>query len=51
VLAALESEGVPVAAVTVARASLDDVYLRYTGRTFEAAEDGSTPEPATTGGR
>jgi ABC-2 type transport system ATP-binding protein len=38
VLAALEAEGVPVAAVTVARASLDDVYLRYTGRTFEAAE-------------
>ncbi len=38
VLAALESEGVPVAAVTVARASLDDVYLRHTGRSFAAAE-------------
>ncbi len=25
----------PVAAVTVARPSLDDVYLRYAGRTFE----------------
>lgn len=40
VLAALETAGVAVAAVTVARASLDDVYLRYTGRTFEAAEAG-----------
>jgi ABC-2 type transport system ATP-binding protein len=38
VLAALEGEGVSVAAVTVARASLDDVYLRYTGRTFSQAE-------------
>ncbi|HXE44556.1 MAG TPA: ATP-binding cassette domain-containing protein [Conexibacter sp.] len=39
-LAALEGEGVAVAAVTVARASLDDVYLRYTGRTFSEAEAG-----------
>jgi ABC-2 type transport system ATP-binding protein len=38
VLAALEGVGVPVASVTVARPSLDDVYLRYTGRTFSAAE-------------
>lgn len=38
VLAALEARGVPVASVTVARPSLDDVYLRYTGRTFSAAE-------------
>jgi ABC-2 type transport system ATP-binding protein len=38
VLAALEARGVPVAAVTVARPSLDDVYLRYAGRTFRAAE-------------
>ena len=38
VLAALEAGGISVAAVTVARASLDDVYLRYTGRTFEEAE-------------
>jgi ABC-2 type transport system ATP-binding protein len=50
VLAALETEGVPVAAVTVARASLDDVYLRHTGRTFSAAEDTSEPELTTTGG-
>ena len=51
VLAALETEGVPVAAVTVARASLDDVYLRHTGRTFSQAEDASEPELTTTGGR
>jgi ABC-2 type transport system ATP-binding protein len=38
VLAALETAGVSVAAVTVARASLDDVYLRHTGRTFHEAE-------------
>ena len=36
VLAALESAGAPVAAITVARPSLDDVYLRHTGRTFAA---------------
>ncbi len=34
-LAALEQAGVPVAAVTVARPSLDDVYLRHAGRRFE----------------
>ena len=38
VLQALEAHGVPVASVRVARPSLDDVYLQYTGRTFEAAE-------------
>jgi ABC-2 type transport system ATP-binding protein len=38
VLQALESGGVAVAGVRVARPSLDDVYLQYTGRTFEAAE-------------
>jgi ABC-2 type transport system ATP-binding protein len=38
VLAALESHGVEVSSVRVARPSLDDVYLRYTGRTFAAAE-------------
>jgi ABC-2 type transport system ATP-binding protein len=36
-LAALEDAGLTVASVTVARPSLDDVYLRYAGRTFEAA--------------
>ncbi len=38
VLAALEEAGIEVASVTVARPSLDDVYLRYTGRTFSQAE-------------
>ena len=34
VLTALETHGVAVASVTVARPSLDDVYLRYAGRPF-----------------
>ena len=34
VLAALEGAGVAVSALTVARPSLDDVYLRHTGRTY-----------------
>jgi ABC-2 type transport system ATP-binding protein len=38
ILAALESAGAPVASVTIARPSLDDVYLRYAGRAFAAAE-------------
>jgi len=38
VLQALEAHGVGVASVRVARPSLDDVYLRHTGRTFDAAE-------------
>ena len=38
VLALLEAEGIPVVAATVSRPSLDDVYLRHTGRTFEDAE-------------
>jgi ABC-2 type transport system ATP-binding protein len=37
VLAALEDAGIEVASVTVARPSLDDVYLRHVGRTFEVA--------------
>jgi ABC-2 type transport system ATP-binding protein len=39
VLAALEAAGVPVAAASVARPTLDDVYLRHAGRTFGAAEN------------
>ena len=42
VLAALDSHGVPVASVTVARPSLDDVYLRFAGRSFAAADADST---------
>jgi ABC-2 type transport system ATP-binding protein len=38
VLQALEANGVGVARVTVARPSLDDVYLRHTGRSFTDAE-------------
>ena len=34
ILAALERAGVPAAAVTVARPSLDDVYLRHTGHRY-----------------
>jgi len=37
-LQALEAQGVPVVSVTVARPSLDDVYLKYTGRRFEEAD-------------
>ncbi len=37
VLAALESAAVDVASVTVGRPSLDDVYLRHVGRSFEVA--------------
>ncbi len=37
-LQALEAHGVEVASVRVSRPSLEDVYLRYTGRTFAAAE-------------
>jgi ABC-2 type transport system ATP-binding protein len=37
VLGALEDKAVPVSAVTVSRPSLDDVYLRYTGRSFREA--------------
>ena len=37
-LQALEAHSVAVASVRVARPSLDDVYLRHTGRTFDAAE-------------
>jgi ABC-2 type transport system ATP-binding protein len=46
VLAALERAGHPVASVTVARPSLDDVYLRHAGRSFAQA-DGSAPEEGT----
>ncbi len=38
VLAALDAHGVRAAAVTLARPSLDDVYLRHAGRSFRQAE-------------
>jgi ABC-2 type transport system ATP-binding protein len=37
-LVTLESKGLKVASVKVARPSLDDVYLHYTGRTFSEAD-------------
>ncbi len=43
VLAALDRAGTPVAAVTVARPSLDDVYLRHVGRRFTETTEGGTP--------
>ena len=49
VLAALEGAGVPVRAATVARPSLDDVYLRYAGRRFADADQPHTA-PALSGG-
>jgi ABC-2 type transport system ATP-binding protein len=36
ILAALDAAGAPARAVTIARPSLDDVYLHYTGRDFHA---------------
>ena len=38
VIGALDSQGLPVASATVSRPSLDDVYLRHTGRSFASAE-------------
>jgi ABC-2 type transport system ATP-binding protein len=38
IMSALDGAGIPAASVTVARPSLDDVYLHYTGRDF-AEED------------
>jgi ABC-2 type transport system ATP-binding protein len=46
VLAALEEGGVHVAAVTMARPSLDDVYLRHAGRSFGAAQSERNEEVA-----
>ena len=38
-LAALDAAGIRVASATVARPSLDDVYLRYTGRAYSGTEN------------
>jgi ABC-2 type transport system ATP-binding protein len=42
VLQALEARGLTAESVTVSRPSLDDVYLRYTGRSFEEADQEAT---------
>jgi len=47
VLAALEGARVTVRSATVARPSLDDVYLRYSGRQFTDADQ--SPVPAISG--
>jgi ABC-2 type transport system ATP-binding protein len=39
VLAALEAHGVKATSVTLARPSLDDVYLRHAGRAFDRANN------------
>jgi ABC-2 type transport system ATP-binding protein len=39
VLAALDAHSVRVASVTLARPSLDDVYLRHAGRSFDHADE------------
>jgi ABC-2 type transport system ATP-binding protein len=39
VLAALDAAGIRAVTATVARPSLDDVYLRYTGRSYSQAEN------------
>jgi ABC-2 type transport system ATP-binding protein len=46
VLAALEQNGLQVAAATIARPSLDDVYLRHAGRSFEQADSDNRKEAA-----
>ncbi|MFE6234511.1 ATP-binding cassette domain-containing protein [Cellulosimicrobium sp. NPDC057862] len=45
VLTALDVAGLPVASATLARPSLDDVYLRHTGRTFTAAQSSGDVTP------
>ena len=40
ILAALSDAGIGVASVSVSRPSLDDVYLHYTGREFQAEDRG-----------
>ena len=39
VLSALDGAGIGVASVTISRPSLDDVYLRHTGRAFRQTEE------------
>jgi ABC-2 type transport system ATP-binding protein len=42
ILSALDAAGFAVAAVTVSRPSLDDVYLHYTGREFRSDDEAGT---------
>jgi ABC-2 type transport system ATP-binding protein len=43
ILSALDGRGFPVASVTTARPSLDDVYLHYTGRDLAAEDEEHKP--------
>jgi ABC-2 type transport system ATP-binding protein len=45
-ISALERGGLRVASATVARPSLDDVYLRHAGRSFQQADTNTTKEVA-----
>jgi ABC-2 type transport system ATP-binding protein len=42
ILSALDAAGMTVASVKVSRPTLDDVYLRHTGRTMQQAEKGQS---------
>ena len=42
----LDREGIRVGAITVARPSLDDVFLKATGRRLEGQAQASEPEEA-----
>jgi ABC-2 type transport system ATP-binding protein len=46
VLAALEAHGVSATSVTLARPSLDEVYLRHAGRAFQQAQHDNEEVPA-----
>jgi len=46
ILSALEGAGIAVASVTVARPSLDDVYLHVTGRDFRSEDEAGTERPS-----
>src|SRR4029453_9765979 len=41
-ISTLEQSGLRVASATIARPSLDDVYLRHTGRAFQQADTEAT---------
>ncbi len=41
ILSTLDGEGIPIASVTLARPSLDDVYLHFTGRDFRTEDGGA----------
>ncbi len=42
ILSALESGGIAVSSVTIARPSLDDVYLHHTGRDFRSEDEAAS---------